>query len=271
MEKVKIALCQMEVSLNKEYNINKASKLINEAAKKEAKVIALPEMFNCPYNNKYFKAYSEKYPGGETLQMLSNEARKNKVYIIGGSIPEIDEEGQIYNSSYIFDMKGKLVGKHRKVHLFDIDVKNKITFKESEVLTPGNEVTTFDTEWGKFGVMICYDIRFPEFTRLMSLKGVKAIFVPAAFNMTTGPAHWELSFRCRAFDNQLYMFGISPARNEQSSYVAYGNSIAVNSWGQVIGRLEEKEDILIIDVDLDDIYEVRESLPLLKHRRTDLY
>lgn len=268
---VKIALCQMEVSLNKEDNIIKASGMINMATKKGAKIIVLPEMFNCPYNNKYFRAYAEMYPDGETLQMLSNEARKNKVYIVGGSIPEIDKEDKIYNTSYIFDKEGSLIGKHRKVHLFDIDVKNKITFKESEVLTPGNEVTIFDTEWGKLGVMICYDIRFPEFTRLMALKGVKAIFVPAAFNMTTGPAHWELSFRCRALDNQLYMFGISPARNERGSYVAYGNSLAVNSWGQVIGRLEEKEDILIMDVDLDDIYEVRESLPLLKHRRTDLY
>jgi len=271
MENVKIALCQMKGNIKKEDNIKKAEEMIKEAAKKGAQVIALPEMFNCPYNNSYFREYSEKYPVGETLQMLSREARENKVYIIGGSIPEIDEAGKIYNTSYIFDRKGNLIGKHRKVHLFDIDIKNKITFKESDVLTQGNEVTTFDTEWGKFGVMICYDIRFPEFTRLMALKGVKAVFVPAAFNMTTGPAHWELAFRCRALDNQIYMFGISPARDEKSSYVAYGNSIAVNSWGQVIGRLEEKEDTLLLEVDLDDIYKVRESLPLLKHRRTDLY
>jgi omega-amidase len=96
------------------------------------------------------------------------------------------------------------------------------------------------------------------------------VFVPASFNMTTGPAHWELTFRARAIDNQIYMFGISPARNE-TGYIAYGNSIAVNSWGKVVGRLEEKEGILMLDVDIDDINEVRESLPLLKHRRPDLY
>jgi len=268
---LKIALCQMMVSIKKEENIKIAKDVINEAVKKGAQVIALPEMFNCPYNNSYFRDYSEKYPEGETLKMLSSAAKENNVYIIGGSIPEIDESGKVYNTSYIFDKCGKLIGKHRKVHLFDIDVKNKITFKESDVLSPGNEITTFDTEWGKFGVMICYDIRFPEFTRLMALDGVKAVFVPAAFNMTTGPAHWELSFRCRALDNQIYVFGISPARDEKSSYVAYGNSIAANSWGEVLGKLEEKEDILFVDVNLEDIYEVRESLPLLKHRRTDLY
>jgi len=271
MDKLKIALIQMAVTLKKEDNIKRAMELIEKAAAGGAKVAALPEMFNCPYNNSYFRAYAEKYPEGETLKMLSEEAARNNMYIIGGSIPEIDEDGKVYNTSYIFDNKGNLAAKHRKTHLFDIDVKGKITFKESDVLTPGSGITVFDTEWGKLGVMICYDIRFPEFTRKMSLEGVKAVFVPAAFNMTTGPAHWELSFRCRALDNQIYMFGISPARDEKGSYVAYGNSIATNSWGQVIGRLDEKEGILFIDVDLDDIYEVRESLPLLKHRRPEVY
>ncbi len=271
MEKLKVALCQMAGAVDKQENIKHGRALIDKASALGAKIIALPEMFNCPYDNSYFRDYSEKYPQGETLEMLSMAASENEVFIVGGSIPEIDDNGKIYNSSYIFDNKGQLIGKHRKVHLFDIDVKGKITFKESDVLTPGSNITTFDTPWGKFGVMICYDIRFPEFTRLMALKGVKAVFVPAAFNMTTGPAHWELSFRCRALDNQIYMFGISPARDENCSYVAYGNTIAVNSWGEVIGRLGAKEDILIIEADLDDIYEVRESLPLLKHRRTDLY
>jgi omega-amidase len=268
MGNVKIALIQMKVGLYKEENIKRAKELLEEAAKEGADIAALPEMFNCPYSNDCFREYGESYPGA-TTRLLSEEAKKNNMYVIGGSIPELEND-KVYNTSYIFDRNGKLIGKHRKVHLFDIDIKGKITFKESDVLTPGSEITVFDTEWGKLGVMICYDIRFPEFTRKMALEGVKAVFVPAAFNMTTGPAHWELTFRARALDNQIYMFGISSARNEKG-YVAYGNSIAANSWGQVIGRLDEKEGILMLNVDLDDIYAIRESLPLLKHRRPDLY
>ncbi len=268
MQNVKIALIQMKVGLDKKENIERARMLLEEAAGKGAEIAALPEMFNCPYNNDCFRSYGESFPG-ETTGMLSEQARKHGMYIVGGSIPEL-EGGNVYNTSYIFDRKGKLIGKHRKVHLFDIDVKGKITFKESDVLTPGDSMTVFDTEWGKIGVMICYDIRFPEFTRKMALAGAKAVFVPAAFNMTTGPAHWELTFRARALDNQVYMFGISSARNEKG-YIAYGNSIATNSWGEVIGRLDEKEGILMVDVDLDDVNEIRESLPLLKHRRPELY
>lgn len=268
MDKLKIALIQMHVAENKKENISNAKQFIEAAASKGAKIAALPEMFNCPYSNIYFKEYAEEYPDGETIKMLSEEALKNNIYIIGGSIPEIDNEGKVYNTSYVFDNNGNLLAKHRKAHLFDIDIKGKITFKESDVLSPGNDITVFDTEWGKIGVMICYDIRFPEFARKMALSGVKAIFVPAAFNMTTGPAHWELSFRCRALDNQIYMFGISPARDESGCYVAYGNSIAANAWGEVIGKLEEKEDILFVDVNLDDIFEIRESLPLLKDRKS---
>ncbi|MBP1744575.1 MAG: carbon-nitrogen hydrolase [Firmicutes bacterium] len=268
MANIKIALIQMKVGPDKDENIKRAARLLDEAAKKGADIAALPEMFNCPYSNSCFRDYGESYPG-ETTRMLSDQAQKNGMYIIGGSIPELDDD-KVYNTSYTFDRKGRLVGKHRKVHLFDIDVKGKITFKESDVLTPGSEMTVFDTEWGKMGVMICYDIRFPEFTRKMALADAKAVFVPAAFNMTTGPAHWELTFRARALDNQIYMFGISSARNEKG-YIAYGNSIAANSWGQVIGRLDEKEGILMLDVDLDDVNEVRESLPLLKHRRPEVY
>lgn len=268
MANLKIALIQMKVGLDKGENIKRAGELLDEAAMKGADIAALPEMFNCPYSNDRFRSCGEKYPGA-TTEMLSKHARKNGMYIIGGSIPELDED-KVYNTSYIFDRKGVLVGKHRKVHLFDIDVKGKITFRESDVLTAGSDMTLFDTEWGKIGVMICYDIRFPEFTRKMALAGAKAVFVPAAFNMTTGPAHWELTFRARALDNQIYMFGISSARNEKG-YIAYGNSIAANSWGQVIGRLDEKEGMLMLDVDIDDINEVRESLPLLKHRRPEVY
>ena len=163
------------------------------------------------------------------------------------------------------------IGKHRKTHLFDIDVKGGQSFKESDTLTAGNSGTVFDTEFGRMGVMICFDIRFPEFARMMVNDGAKMIFVPAAFNMTTGPAHWELSFRARALDNQIYMLGCAPARNPAASYISWGHSIFTDPWGRVVDMLDEKEGILIGEIDLDYENEIREQLPLLKARRNDVY
>lgn len=272
MRKVRIGLCQMMVvKSTKKENILKAKSMIYEAADKGAEIVALPEMFNCPYNNKHFREYAETYPSGETLNMLSAAAKEKNIFIVGGSIPELDEQGRVFNTSFAFDNKGEMIGKHRKVHLFDIDIKDGVKFKESEVLTAGSDITIIDTPWGKVGIAICYDIRFPELIRIMALKGVKIVIIPAAFNMTTGPAHWELLFKSRALDNQVYVVGVSPARNEKYSYVAYGNSLIANPWGSIIGKLDEKEGILVEDINLDYIDEVRESLPLLRHRRKDLY
>lgn len=269
--KVRVGLCQMMViKTSKKDNIVKAKIMMEQAISKGAEIVVLPEMFNCPYNNKHFREYSEQFPNGETIRMLSNAAKENKVYVIGGSIPELDNDN-VYNTCFVFDDSGKMIGRHRKAHLFDIDIKNKIKFKESEVLTAGNEITTIDTKWGKIGAAICYDIRFPELIRAMALNGAKMVFIPASFNMTTGPAHWETLFKSRALDNQIYVIGVSPARNTSYSYVSYGNSLIANPWGEITNRLDEKEDILIGDIDLDYIDEVRESLPILKHMRPNLY
>lgn len=270
---MKIGLCQMMVlKSSKSDNVKKAKQIIGEAVNKGADIVALPEMFNCPYNIKHFREYAEEGNcQGETLSMLSSTAKEMGIYLIGGSIPEIDEKGNIYNTSFVFNEKGELIGKHRKMHLFDVDIKDKITFKESAVLTPGNKVTVIDTKWGKIGIAICYDIRFPELMRLMALQGAKIIFVPASFNTITGPSHWELLFRSAAVENQLYTVGISTARNLNYSYVSYGNSLIVDPWGNILNILDEKEGILVSEINVDYIYEVRESLPVFKHRREDLY
>jgi predicted amidohydrolase len=157
------------------------------------------------------------------------------------------------------------------MHLFDIDVEGGQYFKESDVLTPGKDVTVFDTEFCRIGLGICYDIRFPELSRLMVLEGAEVIIFPAAFNMTTGPAHWELNFRGRALDNQVYTIGVAPARDMESSYHSYGNSIVASPWGNVLNRMDEKEGFVVQEIDLDYVKKVREQLPLLKHLRRDIY
>ena len=129
----------------------------------------------------------------------------------------------------------------------------------------------FDSEFGKIGLCICYDFRFPELARLMVDKGAKAIIVPASFNMTTGPAHWDIMFRSRAIDNQVYTIGCSPARDYDYSYISYGHSLIVSPYGDILCELDEKENFITYDIDLDYVDEIREQLPLLKHRRSDLY
>lgn len=259
----------MLVKENKEENLKKAEDLIREAKKNNAEVIALPEMFICPYDNEFFWKYAEE-EGSRTYNFISKLAKELKIYIIAGSIPE-KKDGRIYNTSFVFDKNGECIAKHQKIHLFDIDIKNQIRFIESEILSPGKDITVFDTEFGKMGIAICYDMRFPELIRLMAIKGAKLIFVPAAFNLTTGPVHWKLTAKSRALDNQIYFAAISGARNMQSNYKAYGHSLVVNPWADVITELDEKEAIGYAVIDFDYVEDIKEQLPLMKHRRTDLY
>ena len=142
---------------------------------------------------------------------------------------------------------------------------------ESETLTAGDSVTTFDTPWGKVGVCVCFDFRFQELARLMTLEGAGLLVVPAAFNMTTGPAHWELLFRQRAVDNQCYTVGTSPARNASAGYVAWGHSIVCDPWGTVIRQCDETQQTAVTVLDMERVEAVRRQLPILAARRTDVY
>lgn len=269
MNNVKIGLIQMRVENNKKENLLKAAQLIEKISAEKPDIVILPEMFSCPYNSYNFPLYAEE-EGDYSFNFLSNIAKTNNIYLVAGSIPE-KYKNKIYNTSYVFDRQGEKIGKHRKIHLFDIDIKNKQKFKESDTLSAGDEVTVFDTEFDKIGLCICYDFRFPELSRLMVNKGAKAIIVPASFNMTTGPAHWEIMFRSRAIDNQVYTIGCSPARDYNYSYISYGHSLIVSPFGEVLTELNDEENLITYTIDLDYVNKVREELPLLHHRRHDLY
>lgn len=266
---MKIAMLQIPVGFDRDENIQRALAAVSWGKENGADIAVLPEMFTCPYSNKYFPDYAEEGLG-PTRRALSKAAGDMGIYIVGGSIPE--REGQkIYNTSFVYDRRGAEIARHRKMHLFDIDVRGGQRFFESETFTAGDGITLFDTEFGKMGLCICFDIRFPELCRLMALEGAKAIFVPAAFNMTTGPAHWELAFRQRAVDNQLFMVGVSPARDEKGVYVAYGNSMAVSPWGTVLCRMDGSANMMVAQLDLGLIEDIRGQLPLMSARRDDIY
>ena len=276
MNSIKIALCQMNVVDNKEKNIEKAIQMIKESKNQGADLAVLPEMFNCPYENEKFIEYAEILEDSQTLMEISDIAKEENIHVLAGSIPELERDDEndtdsIYNTAVFFDNDGKQLGKHRKMHLFDIDVKGKIYFKESDTLSAGNDFTIINTDLARIGIGICYDIRFVELSRIMALNGAEILIFPGAFNLTTGPAHWELLFKSRALDNQVYAIGVAPALDEDASYNSYGHSIAVNPWGEVIEELDYSEELKIVEIDLDEIKRVREEIPVLKNRRVDLY
>ncbi len=266
---MRVALIQMPVTADREGNLRTAAENLRRAAAGGADVAVLPEMFCCPYENRCFRPYGEE-AGGTAQTMLSQTAAETGMYIVGGSIPELEGD-RVYNTSFVYGPDGSPLAKHRKAHLFDIDVAGGQRFRESDTLSPGDAVTTFETEFGTMGLCICFDLRFEELARCMCLRGAKAIFVPAAFNMTTGPAHWELLFRQRAVDNQCFTVGVSPARDQSGPYVAYGSSIAVDPWGTVLCRAGAEAATLYADLDFARLEAVRAQLPILSARRTDLY
>ena len=266
---MKIALIQMPVTADKAENLRTARWYLQQAAEQGADLAILPEMFCCPYSNASFRENAES-AGGLVWQTMSQAAKEFGLWLVAGSMPEQEGE-RLYNTCFVFDSQGRQVARHRKMHLFDICVKGGQRFMESETFTAGNDVTVFDTPFGKLGLCICFDMRFPELARLMALRGAQAILSPAAFNMTTGPLHWELLFRQRAVDNQLFTVGVAPARDPDGCYVSYGNSIVCSPWGKVLCRADSAPELLIAELDFAENAAVREQLPLLSARRTDIY
>lgn len=189
-------------------------------------------------------------PGGWTSKELSKTAKELGIYLIGGSIPERDQN-KLYNTCTVWGPQGDLIAKHRKMHLFDIDIPNGIRFKESEVLSAGNSFTTFQVgDSLKIGLGICYDIRFEEMARVYRQMGCNVLIYPGAFNMTTGPLHWELLQRGRAVDTQCFVATASPARDATADYIAYGHSMVVNPWGQIINQAAEGEETVTAEIGL---------------------
>lgn len=266
--KLKIAVCQLRTELEQSVTMAKAEAMVREAAAHGANIVVLPEMFNCPYSKAYFKKYAQ-LGHEEAVKAMAAWARDNAVILVGGSVPET-EEGRIYNTCFVFDETGRPIARHRKVHLFDVDVPG-MRFKESNTFTAGEEITVFDTKYGKMGAAVCFDVRFPELFRAMANRGAKVIFLPAQFNMVTGPAHWELALRSRAVDNELFFVAAAAARYEGFNYECWGHSAVVDPYGTVIAACDEKEQIIYADIDLDRVDEVRRQLPTFLKLRRDVY
>ncbi len=274
MNKFKIALCQMKVINDKQANLIKARQIIEKACDKiKPEIVILPEYFNCPVGLGYTEKYAEEESSSQSLALLSELAKKNKINIIGGSLP-IKEGNKFYNTSYCFDRSGTIKARHRKNHLFDIDIPGKITYQESATLSAGTNYTVFNSDVAKIGIGICYDIRFGEYAHILKKKyGVEMLVYPAAFNTVTGPMHWELLHRSRALDNNVFLAICSPARNVENPnvYQCYGYSSVDNPFGKIIASTEIEEDIVEAEIEKGQIKEISEQIPTWKQKRQDMY
>lgn len=299
--KVKVALCQLSVGDDKSKNIDAMVAAVRAAARDGAALVVLPEMWNCPYANASFPTHAEvidpisrwgpsschetgafaneSSDASPSVAALAAVARETGVVLVGGSIPErdVDDTNLLYNACCVFDGDRGLIAKHRKTHLFDLDIPGEISFRESDTLAAGAELTVADTAIGRIGVGICFDMRFPELAAVCASRGASMLVYPGAFNTVTGPLHWELLQRARAVDNQLFVLTCSPARDVDAkkksppAYEAWGHSTVVGPFAEILATTDEHESIVVAECDLEQIAIRRRNMPLETQRRGDLY
>ncbi|WP_281974663.1 carbon-nitrogen hydrolase family protein [Halobacillus litoralis] len=268
---MKVALVQMNTRNDKQDNINKALRFIDEAAEKQVDWIGFPEYFSY-LTDDTTKLEAAEPLNGPTIQMMQREAVKHNLYIHLGSMIETTDENRVYNTSVLIDDNGEIIETYRKLHLFDVDVPGKVSMKESDTIKPGENISLAETKFGKVGMSICYDIRFPELYRKLALSGATILLVPAAFAQYTGTHHWETLLRARAIENGCFVFAagqIGPFPPNEGH--CFGNSMIIDPWGTVLARAEEEESLVISEINLDRIDKVRKSVPSLNHRREEVY
>ncbi len=262
-----IQLCSNE---DKDRNLKLVDEYINNAVKDDARVVVLPEMFNCCGHTKVMVEKAENIPG-RTIDFLSDKARTHRIYIVCGSVFEKVGNSMVHNTSVIVGPSGKILAKYSKIHLFDVDIQDKIRYKESENVVAGHKIVTSNIENVEVGLSICYDLRFCELFRSLALKGAKVVFIPSAFTSTTGEYHWEPLIKARAIENQIFMVAANQIGTSPNNITCYGKSMIVDPWGRVLAKAKDNENVITAMIDLDLLKEVRTEIPLFEHRRTDLY
>lgn len=264
---IKLALCQNKSAGDRWETLAAVERMFRAAAADGADFVVLPEMFLCAYSARSFQ--EEAALGHEEVTArLASLARELGIYVVGGSIPEMDRYC-CYNTCFVFDREGRQIARHRKLHLYDADVLG-MRVRESASFFPGDSVTVFQTEFGSMGVAICYDIRFPELFRAMTDLGAKLVFVPSQFNLSSGPKYWDLLLQARAVDYQVFVAGIEAARNPSVRYQCWGHSAVYDPAGDLLAQAGEGEEILPVEIDLARVDEERAMLPVAKTLRRDL-
>jgi predicted amidohydrolase len=268
MKDFKIAVAQWPVAAAKDLNLDRAAAFLRRAAEEGAALGVLPEMFSTPYDLAAMRAGAED-GDGPTLRRIRSAAREYRIHVVAGSFPQRRGD-RCFNISYLVDPGGEVLGSHAKVHLFDVDL-DTVKVKESEVFAAGERPLVVDLPFCRLGVAICYDLRFPEVFRFFEDQGVEVVALPAAFSRTTGRAHWHVLLRARAVDHQAFVAAACPAPVEGSGYVAYGHSLIADPWGDILAEAGEGEEMVTARLSAEKLEKVRRELPVLKHRRPDLY
>ena len=262
-----VAAVQMTSGADKAENLETARRLIRKAAQSGAKFVGLPENFAWMGPEPERRAAAEALDG-PTLSQMGAMARETKITLLAGSVLEEGAPGdRLYNTSVVFGPDGSRLGVYRKIHLFDVEVGDGQTYRESAAVAPGTEVVVADTAVGKVGLSVCYDLRFPELYRKLSEKGATMLTVPAAFTLATGKDHWEVLLRARAIENQCYVLAPAQQGKHPKDRMTWGHAMLVDPWGLVTARCSEGEGIATGEVDLEYVAKVRRSLPALQHRR----
>jgi nitrilase len=265
MTPTRIAAVQMVSGPDIAQNLRVADALVAEAAAGGARLVALPEYFPLISGNETDKVRAREKDGAGPLQdFLRETAQRHQVWLVGGSIPlEASIPEKVRNSCLVYDDAGRRVARYDKIHLFGF-TRGTERYNESQTIEAGGEVVVFDSPVGRVGLSICYDLRFPELYRAMG--AVDLLVVPAAFTHTTGQAHWELLLRARAVENLCYVLASAQGGTHPSGRRTWGDSMVVDPWGEVLGRLAEGPGVVAAEMDAARIAELRASLPALQHR-----
>ncbi len=261
----RVAAIQMASGPNVQANLEEAGKLIAMAASTGARIIALPEYFAIMGMKETDKVVArEKEGSGPIQQFLSDTAAKHRVYLIGGSVPlETTDPNKVRNSCLVYDKEGKQVARYDKIHLFNLALGTE-NFSEERTIEAGDKVVTFDSPYGRIGLSICYDLRFPELYRAMG--DVDIIVIPSAFTATTGKAHWEPLIRARAIENLAYVIAPAQGGFHVNGRETHGDSMIVDPWGVVLDRLPRGSGVVVAGINPHYQKTIRKSLPALTHR-----
>ena len=270
MRRFSMAVIQLSSTQDPEENLQEIGAFVREAAERGAQAAALPEC--ALYRGLEMERYAQDVPGGAAVRRLAQLARETGLWLHCGSLYErAPQGGRPYNRTLVIRPDGTLAGKYRKLHPFDVAVPNGPAVRESDQIRPGEEIVTVDAgDLGTWGLSICYDLRFGELYRLMALEGAQVLFVPANFTLNTGRDHWEVLIRARAIENGCYVvapgqFGPGP------EFPAFGRSMVADPWGNVIARAPDRPGVILADIDLDYVDEIRRRVGTLDNRRRDKY
>ena len=263
--RARVAAVQMVSTPRVAENLQLAGELIAEAAAHGAQLVALPEYFPIMGLTEADKVAAREDDGAGLIQeFLAATARRHRLWLCGGSIPlRADDPGKMRNSTLVFDPQGERVARYDKIHLFGFQ-KGTERYDESATIEPGRRPVAFSTPFARVGLSICYDLRFPELYR--ALGTCDLMLVPAAFTETTGRAHWEILLRARAIENQCYVLAIAQGGLHENGRETHGHSMLIGPWGEILARRAKGPGVVLGDLDLARIAEVRASLPALRHR-----